>query len=135
MTGMIYRKLLETWTQLETLKNKGIKKVPPFYYIGERKCQILHSRLRLGCSSLNNDLFLNHLRDNNKCTCGSPETATHFFFECTNYDTVRISTLNQIPYQINTDILLFGCPLYDNETNGEIFRHVHTFIVRSKRFD
>ena len=33
--------------------------VPKFYYVGNRKLQILHTRLRTKCSSLNQDLFLN----------------------------------------------------------------------------
>ena len=31
--------------------------VPKYYYLGSRKLQILHTRLRLGCSSLNADLI------------------------------------------------------------------------------
>ena len=53
-------------------KDTGV--TPPYMYFGERRCQILHTRLRLGCSSLNFDLFKNHLRDDDKCACGSPET-------------------------------------------------------------
>ena len=30
--------------------------VPKYFYIGSRKLQILHTRLRTGCSSLNHDL-------------------------------------------------------------------------------
>ena len=50
------------------------------------------------CSSLNNDLFRNHVRDNPLCEwCGVMEDATHFFFHCIKYigekqvfnDTVR----------------------------------------------
>ena len=40
---------------------------------------------------------------------------------------------SKIPFNIN--ILLCGCPLYDNETNREIFDFVHKFIVSSRRFD
>ena len=57
--------------------------MPIYFYSGER--QILHARLRLGCSSLN----ANYLREDKKCTCGLPETATHFFYECNNYAFLR----------------------------------------------
>ena len=38
-------------------KDTGV--TPPYMYFNERRCQILHTRLRLGCSSLNSDLFKN----------------------------------------------------------------------------
>ena len=41
----------------------------------------------------------------------------------------------QIPYQINTLILLSGCPLYDDAVNVEIFKLVQRFIIESGRFD
>ena len=36
---------------------------------------------------------------------------------------------------ININILFCGCPLYDNETNRDIFDLVHKFIIISCRFD
>ena len=108
--------------------------VPIYFYSGERICQILHARLRLGCSSLNADLYRNYLREDNKCTCGLPETVTHFFYECNNYAFLRNRTIAIIPVPTNTDILLSGCPLYDNDVNGEIFAQVHKFIIDSNRF-
>ena len=33
--------------------------VPKYFNHGKRKTQVLHTRLRTGCSSLNNDLYLN----------------------------------------------------------------------------
>ena len=42
--------------------------------------------------------------------------------------------LLEIPVLTNTDILLSGCPLYDNDVNREIFAQVHKFIIDSNRF-
>ena len=81
-------------------------KVSPYYYIGDRRCQILHARLRFGCSSLN------HLSETDKCTSGEPETAQHYFFQCANFKAVRAETIQSLPYQINIEITLKGCPLY-----------------------
>ena len=47
----------------------------------------------------------------------------------------RNTTIYQIPYQINTLILLSGCPLYDDAVNVEIFKIVQRFIIESGRFD
>ena len=53
--------------------NRDNTKVPNFYYNRGRKSQILHARLRLGCSSLNADLFSNHVANCPNCVCGEPE--------------------------------------------------------------
>ena len=63
--------------------------VPKYYYLGSRKLQILHTRLRLGCSSLNADLFRNHVSDSDRCRCGLPETADHFLLSCIFYNVSR----------------------------------------------
>ena len=38
------------------------------------------------------------------------------------------------PLPTNVDILLSGCPLYDNDGNKEIFGQVHNFIIHRNRF-
>ena len=38
--------------------NQNLPFIPKYYYSGIRKYQILHTRIRTGCSSLKNDLFL-----------------------------------------------------------------------------
>ena len=68
------------------------------------------------------------------CTCGQPETAEHYFLECNKYITARAETIQLINHQINIDIILKGCPLYDNISNEEIFLQVHNFIKKSNRF-
>ena len=51
--------------------------------MGNRYTSVLHALLRNNCSSLNNDLFRNHDRDNPLCEwCGVMEDATHYFFHC-----------------------------------------------------
>ena len=66
--------------------------------MGNRYSSVIHERLRNNCSSLNNDLFRNHVRDNPLCVwCGVMEDAIHFLFHCIKYigerqvfnDTVR----------------------------------------------
>ena len=60
--------------------NKSITPVPKYYYSKNRKAQILHTRLRTNCSSLNLDLFLKGITDSPMCRCGSIENSQHFFF-------------------------------------------------------
>ena len=71
---------------------------------GDRKAQILHACLRLGCSSLNADLFNNHISMTNKCSCGSIETAEHFLLHCRKYTSLRDETINTINVNL---ILIF----------------------------
>ena len=56
--------------------------VPKHFYLGHRKVQVLHTRLRTNCSSLNLDLFARNMSDFPLCQCGSVENAQHFIFHC-----------------------------------------------------
>ena len=50
-------KQLNTVSSFKYFLKKDNKPVPKYYFYGKRKTQILHTRLRTGCSSLNLDLF------------------------------------------------------------------------------
>ena len=62
--------------------NQNLPVIPKHYYSGIRKYQIWHTRIRTGCSSLKNDLFLKNIIDSPLCTCNSEEieNAYHIFF-------------------------------------------------------
>ena len=53
--------------------NKDKTRIPKHFYVGSRKAQVLHTRLRTNCSSLNLDLFLKNISDSPLCRCGSVE--------------------------------------------------------------
>ena len=56
-------------------------KVPSYYTYGNRILAILHLRLRNQCSSLNFDLYNNHVANDPLCECDEEiEDAVHFFF-------------------------------------------------------
>ena len=71
---------------LTTFKKHVISKfnksyIPSYFTFGNRYISVLHARLRNRCSNLNNDLYLNHIRDNPLCDlCGVVEDAIHYFF-------------------------------------------------------
>ena len=71
---------LNTESSFKYFLKKDNKHAPKYYYYGKRKTQILHTRLRTGCSSLNLDLFT----DSPLCNCGSIENAQHYFFHCSS---------------------------------------------------
>ena len=61
---------------LTTFKKHAISKInksyiPSYFTFGNRYISDLHARLRNRCSNLNNDLYINHIRDNPLCDfCG-----------------------------------------------------------------
>ena len=116
-------------------------KANPLFYRGNRRTAVSHSRLRIGCSSLNADLCNRlHVIDSAACTCptGDDETADHFFLHCQNHGAERqtmLLSLAQLGYtNPNLDLLLNGNPNERLDHNAEIFRTIHLFIVASKRF-
>ena len=64
----------------------NMQKPPIYYSVGNRLGQILHSRLRLECSSLNYDLHRKSIVESPNCACGEIETTRHFLFSCSSYN-------------------------------------------------
>ena len=109
--------------------NKNREHTPKYFYTGNRKAQILHTRLRTNCSSLNLDLFLKNIADTPHCNCGtgSIEDQQHYFFHCPNFQLQRAQLFNAISmYQAPTlHLLLHGDLGLSTETNKTILK---TFI-------
>lgn len=109
-------------------------RVPKWYYVGSRKGQILHCKLRLKCSSLKLHLFQKNLVDNPLCQCGQVESIDHFLLRCRLFSDLRQATIHSLQYNLNTDLLLYGDNTLSFEQNCQIFSQVQTFLLRSKRF-
>lgn len=129
----------KTLTSLNSFKyflKKDKTSVPKHFYIGSRKAQILHTRLRTNCSALHLDLFLKNIVDSPLCQCGSIEDAQHFFFHCSTYHVQRNQLINAVSmYKApSLELLLYGDVNLSQETNKNIFTHVHKFILATKRF-
>ena len=109
------------------------------YYYGERWTGIHHARLRMGCSSLNSDLFLNlHVIENPSCSCGYPvENALHYFLYCNLYRDIRTVLINSISNLTLCSIehILYGDPQLNLTANQAIFCAVHKYLKESKRFN
>ena len=64
--------------------------MPSYFTFGNRYISVLHVRLRNRCRNLNNDLYINLIRDNPLCDlCGVVKDAIHYFFHCRRYTTER----------------------------------------------
>ena len=112
--------------------------IPKHFYTGSRQLQILHTRLRTGCSSLNNDLFLKNIVDSPLCACmsGDIENAEHYFLKCRRYDEYRLELYREVTQysEVTLNVLLKGKETLSVETNIDIFKTVQKFILSTKRF-
>ena len=110
--------------------------VPKYYYLGNRKLQILHTRLRTGCSSLNHDLFLKHITDSPLYWCGEFENTEHYFLSCRLYHNQRVELTNSISSYtpVTLQIVLYGSNMFPLDINNAIFEAVQKYIKESKRF-
>ena len=119
---------------------KDTYKVPSFILKGERKSSIIHARIRNNCSDLKCDLFQNHLTDDTGCACGIDENALYFFFECGNYNNLRLVKLLYFikkrkyhPLSLNT--LLYGKSTLSDDDNFLLFLAVQQqYIKNTRRF-
>ncbi|MCG8032214.1 MAG: endonuclease/exonuclease/phosphatase family protein [Candidatus Thiodiazotropha taylori] len=127
---------LPTLNSFKYYLSKDRRKVPKHYYHGNRKAQVLHTRLRTGCSSLNIQLFMKNIIDSPLCPCGSIENPQHYFFHCGLFQAPRTILLNAVE-MIQTpslNLLLYGDSGLSHEANCLLFEHVQKFIVQTKRF-
>ena len=112
--------------------------VPKYFYTGSKKLQILHTRLRTGCGSLNHDLFVKSISDTPLCSCrsGDVENAEHFFLSCNFYRDHRIELFRIVSQYCNASLHVFlhGDESLPYETNQVIFEAVYKYIQNSKRF-
>ena len=110
--------------------------VAKYYFYGVRKAQILHTSLRMGCSSLNLDPFMKNITDLPMCQYGSIENTQHSFFHCNFYQRQCTILLNSdsIYHTPTLNLFLNGDPSLSKAINEDIFKHVHEYILDSKCF-
>ena len=106
-----------------------------FENTGTRLNQIIHCRLRLGCSDLNAHKFDRFLQNESSCSCGHHyEDTLHFLFICPNFNQIRS---NCFFYTNGFDLhitVLFGNYSYSDDLNENIVKSVHEYFTLSRRF-
>ena len=115
--------------------NKHKKPPPMYFHAGTRKGQILHTRIRMECSSLNSHLYSKNIINSPSCSCGGFESAYHFFFICPIYRHTRNIYLSDVLQTHKTHELLYGKETATDLENEALFLKVQDFIIHSKRFD
>ena len=116
--------------------NKDIKKPPQYYYCGKRLGQVHHTRLRLNCSSLHQNLFSKNIINDPYCECGEIEDTEHYLLNCNLYQNLREELLNTVTTycQPTLNVLLYGNANLSDSENKTIFSAVQEFILKTKRF-
>ena len=105
--------------------------VPIYYFVGTRKGQILHARLRMACSSLKHHLYLKNIENDPYCLYGEIETTSHYILHCHH---LRVNLENELNFPITYNVLLFGEADRDFEFNKKVFIAVQNLILNTKRF-
>ena len=121
-------------SHLKRTLNTNTSQVPLHFLIGNRIEQILHTRLRLNCSSLKSHLHARNIINNPNCACGNLETTHHILLECPLYNDACMRFLDPLPFPKTERILLFGSPTLNVADNIQIVKAVHRYIIASKRF-
>ena len=109
--------------------------VPPYYFTGPRKLQVLHTRLRTESSCLKDHLFSKNIVDSTTCQCGLVENSTHCFLQCQRLTAQReiilasMSPLLPPNNQCSTNLLLYGHTDLSLETNILIFKDVYKYQI------
>jgi len=140
-TTKIWNSLSDSCTTANTLgefksiiKKESQKEIYFDLNLGTRNCQIIHTRLRLGCSDLNADKFNRFLTTIPSCSCGHYfEDALHYFLTCSEYTEIR-SEMYFYSKGFDLKSILYGCSGVSASVNREILQSVHSFISRSRRF-
>ena len=114
--------------------NRDINKPPKYYNTGTRMVQILHTRIRLECSSLNAHLYRKNIVPEPTCQCGGFESSYHFFFICQIFIDARTRYLPANLNDFTTRDLLFGMENKTNHENEALLMKVQEFIVKSGWF-
>ena len=87
--------------------NRNKRSPPKYYNVGTRIGQILHTRIRMECSSLNSHFFRKNIVASPTYDCGGFESPYHFFV-CPRYIGIRNTSLSNIPQTHSTKELLLG---------------------------
>ena len=115
--------------------SRGRSYVPKYYSSGKRKLQILHTRIRTNCSSLNYDLFQRNINDSTMPMWGHIKRRALFFL-CSIYQNQGTDVINSdsVHSKVFLQIILNGNNTLSYRANIAIFETVHKNINDTKIF-
>ena len=130
-------KSIQTTSKLKQNLRAKLFIVSNYYMLGSRKCNIIHTRLRHQCSSLEADLFRTNIINDPSCPCGCPlEDVIRYLLERPLDTNAGMKLfMNFTPYTvISIETLLFGSDNLTDETNSIVFTNVQIYIYHTNRF-
>ncbi|KAI8512633.1 hypothetical protein Bbelb_092720 [Branchiostoma belcheri] len=106
--------------------------------LGDRRSNILATRLRIGWCQLNSTLAKFNLTGRG-CACGATsETVTHFLLHCPLHAAARqdlaTAVYRLVRRPLSTSVLLNGSPGNDITLNESLSHSFHTYITSTNRF-
>ena len=114
--------------------NRDITRPPKYYNSGTRMGQILHTHIRLECSTLNAHLYRKNIVPEPTCQCGGFDSSYYFFFVCPIFVDASSRYLPANLDNLTTRDLLFGMENKTKHENEELLMQVQEFIVESGWF-
>lgn len=82
--------------------------------------------------------YMKNIIDSPNCFSGEIESTHHYLFKCPKYSRQRNSLFRKLLQLRNIrpseNLLLFGSPDLDIDSNTIVFTTVHNYISQSKRF-
>ena len=79
--------------------DKGKAKTNELFYIGNKKANILHAKLRMGSSQMPPDMHKIGIVRLPACACGAQvENSFHYFFECCKYESFYRTMYKRRPF-------------------------------------
>ena len=126
--------ILPLFASFKRLLNRNLIQPLKYFNSGCRISQILHTRLRLGCSSLNSDLYRINIVNHSSCSYGGFESVYRFFYMCPRYTHLSNACFADELQRLNVNQLLFGVIDATTQENELLFPKVQDFIIKSKRF-
>jgi hypothetical protein len=131
-------KMADNITKFKSMTNPNRKRNTTlllFCNFGQRRTEVILSRLRLGCSDLNGHKYTRYLVNDSSCSCGhSNEDPAHYFLTCNKYVTIRSNKYFYLQ-NVNIECILHGSKDDIPVSNPTlIVSSVHEFITQSKRF-
>ena len=110
------------------------------YNYGNRQENIIHARLRMGCSILKDHLHKMHNIDSGICYCEkASETIHHYFLSCPLFKQQRLKLQSDLQNKLQlclnaviVDDLLYGRADLSDKLNKILFEIVHCYIADTK---
>ena len=106
---------------------------PDYFNAGSRVGQVLHTRLCLECSALNNDLYRRNLVASPLCERGEVENATHYIFQCPRFSQHRQQLLSDLVTNCTLRNLLFGSNNITDQENEDVLKKSTNVYLRNKK--